>query len=290
MISAARQYAQAGDEAGGPDTAPDPIGRADWRRLAALHCASLPGSAIAALGEPYAERFYRYLAESSTEYVVLHRDARDVIDAVCVVSLDPSGLNRRLWCRTPLLWALVRASRAGGRRALASALSPSPGAHRYESGIGASRVVDARAGGHSGVRGAGKTSPGPWTYVDCPRPGLAAGGGVSSLPGTHPRPPSQPCRRLLSRGGLRAERPLVPPGLPGLGECRVASRVPPVRWTRVRTKRGYGGFGPPPGACDVQSTPVVLGRFVAGFDTHQVSAFMERPLTTVFRGFPLARE
>ena len=116
---------------------------ADWRRLAALHCASLPGSAIAALGEPYAERFYRYLARLATERVFLHRDAGDIIDAACVLSLDPSGLNRRLWYRTPLLWSLLRASGAGGRRALASALSPLPGAHRYESGNGASRVVDA---------------------------------------------------------------------------------------------------------------------------------------------------
>ena len=143
MTSVARQYAQAGAEAGGPGTVPDPIGPADWRQLAALHCGSLPGSAIAALGEPYAERFYRYLAESVREHAFVHRDATGAIDAACVLSLDPSGLNRRLWCRTPLLWGLLRASGADGRRALASALSPSPGAHRYESGNGASRVVDA---------------------------------------------------------------------------------------------------------------------------------------------------
>ena len=122
---------------------PDPIGPADRRRLAALHCGSLPGSAIAALGESYAERFYRYLSDSAQEHAFLHRDATGIIDAVCVVSLDPRGLNRRLWCRTPLLWSLLRASGARGRRALASALSPSPGAHRYESGDGASGVFDA---------------------------------------------------------------------------------------------------------------------------------------------------
>ena len=143
MISAARQYAQAGAEAGDPGTAPNPIGPEDWRRLAALHCASLPGSAIAALGEPYAERFYRYLSDSAREHAFVHRDATGAIDAACVLSLDPSSLNRRLWCRTPLLSSLLRASGADGRRALARALSPSPGAHRYESGNGASRVVDA---------------------------------------------------------------------------------------------------------------------------------------------------
>ena len=143
MTSAARQYAQAGAEAGGPGTAPDPIGPVDWRRLAALHCGSLPGSAITALGEPYTERFYRHLSESAREHAFVYRDATGAIDAACVLSLDPSSLNRRLWLSTPLLWALMRASGADGRRALVSALSPLPGAHRYESGNGASRVVDA---------------------------------------------------------------------------------------------------------------------------------------------------
>ena len=143
MTSAARQYAQAGAEAGGPGTAPDPIGPVDWRRLAALHCGSLPGSAIAALGEPYAERFYHYLADSARERAFVHRDATGAIDAACVLSLDPSSLNRRLWFSTPLPWALMRTSGAGGRRTLVSALSPLPAAHRYESGDGASLVIDA---------------------------------------------------------------------------------------------------------------------------------------------------
>lgn len=132
-----------GMQSADPALVADEIKPADRRRLAALHCASLPGSAIAALGERYTERFYRYLAGSVREHAFVHRDATGIIDAVCVLSLDPSGLNRRLWCRTPLLWSLLRASGAGGRRALVSALSPFPGAHRYESGNGASRVVDA---------------------------------------------------------------------------------------------------------------------------------------------------
>ena len=145
MSNAAYRYAHAGAGAGagGPDTTPDPTGPADWRRLATLHCECLPDSAVSALGERYAGRFYRYVAGSVTEHVFLHRNAGDVIDAACVLSLDPSGLNRRLWCRTPLLWSLLRASRAGERRVLVSALSPLPGAHRYESGDGASFVIDA---------------------------------------------------------------------------------------------------------------------------------------------------
>lgn len=122
---------------------PDRLGPADWRRLAALHRECLPGSAIAALGERYAERFYRYLSDSAQEHAFLHRDARGAIDAACVLSLDPGALNCRLWRRTPLLWSLLRASGARGRRALASALSPFPGAHRYESGDGAPAVFDA---------------------------------------------------------------------------------------------------------------------------------------------------
>ena len=128
-----------------PVGAPEPsrLGPEDWRRLAALHRECLPESAIAALGERYTERFYRYLSDSAQEHAFLHRDATGAIDAACVLSLDPGGLNRRLWCRTPLLRSLLRASGSRGRRALASALSPFPRAHRYESGDGASEVFDA---------------------------------------------------------------------------------------------------------------------------------------------------
>ena len=122
---------------------PDPGGPEDWRRLAALHCESLPESAIAVLGERYAERFYRYLAGSAREHAFLHRDAAGVVDAACVVSLDPMGLNRRLWLHTPLVPGLLGKVAAGRRRTLLSALSASPRAHRYESDEGALRSIDA---------------------------------------------------------------------------------------------------------------------------------------------------
>ena len=122
---------------------PDPIGPADWRNLAALHRECLPGSAVAELGERYAERFYRYLGESSKEQMFMHRDSRGTIDAVCMVSLDPRSLNRRLWLHTPLISLLLGKVAAGRRRAFAGALSPLPRMHRHVDDDGASRSLDA---------------------------------------------------------------------------------------------------------------------------------------------------
>lgn len=122
---------------------PDPVCPADWRNLAALHRECLPGSAVAELGERYAERFHRYIGSSSKEHVFLHRDARGAIDAACVVSLDPRGLNRRLWTHTSLFSRLLGNTTPGRRRSLSSALSPFPRAHRYENGNGASLLLDA---------------------------------------------------------------------------------------------------------------------------------------------------
>ena len=132
-----------GGERAEPLPGPDPIDARDRERLAALHRESLPGSAVAVLGERYTERFYRYLAESETEHAFFHRDAAGVIDAACVVSLSPASLNRRLWRFTPLLASLLRGPSSGPRRAPARALSPSPRAHRYESEQGAVRTIDA---------------------------------------------------------------------------------------------------------------------------------------------------
>ena len=122
---------------------PDSIGPAEWRSLAALHRECLPGSAVATLGERYAECFYRYLGESSKEQVFIHRDSRGAVDALCVVSLDPRSLNRRIWLHTPLLFRLLGKEAAGRRRALASALSALPGVHRHMDGEGVSRSLDA---------------------------------------------------------------------------------------------------------------------------------------------------
>ena len=123
--------------------APDPIGPAEGRELALLHRKCLPDTAVAMLGERYAERFYRYIAGSAKEHAFLHRDSEGVVDAACVVSLEPAGLNRRLWLHTPLVPGLLGKAAAGRRRALASALSPLPRVHRHVDDDGASLPLDA---------------------------------------------------------------------------------------------------------------------------------------------------
>ena len=125
----------------GPIPQPDPIAAPDWRRLAALHRRCLPDSALTALGERYAERFYRYLAGSSHEHAFLHRDAAGIIDAACIVSLEPETLKRRLWRATPLLRSLLWNAPGGGRRTLARALWPSRRAERYEDRSGVGKVI-----------------------------------------------------------------------------------------------------------------------------------------------------
>ena len=138
---AAGAGAGTGEEVPAPRS--DPIAEPDWRRLAALHRRCLPDSAVTALGGRYAERFYRYLAGSAREHAFLHRDAAGVIDAACIVSLEPGTLNRRLWRATPLLRSLLGNAPARGKRALARALWPSRRAGRYEDRSGVGRLIRA---------------------------------------------------------------------------------------------------------------------------------------------------
>jgi ribosomal protein S18 acetylase RimI-like enzyme len=68
-----------------------------------LHCVALPGSTISKLGSNYARAFYRYAKDCESEAVfVAHDDSSSVVGAA-VLTLDPSGLSRRLFLRTPLL-------------------------------------------------------------------------------------------------------------------------------------------------------------------------------------------
>ena len=129
--------------AAAPGPEPDRMAPADWIRLAALHRTCLPDSASTLLGARYAERLYRYLSRSGREHTFMHRDREGLIDAACVLSLDPRSLNRRLWRFTPVLRSLWRAAPEGGRWALAKAFSPSPGARRYRGDEGHSRSIDA---------------------------------------------------------------------------------------------------------------------------------------------------
>ena len=139
--------APAGDGTGRAGGTPlprsDPIAEPDWRRLAALHRRCLPDSAITALGARYAGRFYRYLAGSAREHAFLHRDPAGIIDAACIVSLEPGTLRRRLWRATPLLRSLLGSAPLRGKRVLARALWPSRRAERYEDRSGAGRRIRA---------------------------------------------------------------------------------------------------------------------------------------------------
>jgi len=84
------------------------LDRSDSNRLARLHVDSLPESLVSRLGVSYAKRFYRYLAGSKDEFVLVGRDGSEIASA-CVVSLDPASLNRRLVWHTGLpLWAALR--------------------------------------------------------------------------------------------------------------------------------------------------------------------------------------
>lgn len=80
----------------------------DIAALAALHVASIPDSLIGVLGERYVRSFYRYVARSSSEFVVMERDAAGTIVAAAVVSLEPDTLNGRLLRHTAWLPAMMR--------------------------------------------------------------------------------------------------------------------------------------------------------------------------------------
>lgn len=83
---------------------------ADVTRIAALHVESIDDSLPTLLGEGFARALYRYLERSPHEIVFVERvDAH--VESVCVVSLEPGSLQRRIAQATfPLL--VVGAARA----------------------------------------------------------------------------------------------------------------------------------------------------------------------------------
>lgn len=94
--------------------------------VARLHVQCLPHSLIGALGDGYVRSFYRYVARSEQEILVVERDDDGRPVAAAVLSLEPATLTRRLLLRTrllaslvgslPRLIALVLASTRGPRR------------------------------------------------------------------------------------------------------------------------------------------------------------------------------
>lgn len=117
----------------------DVLGRRDVEQLARAHVEALPESLVSRVGGRYPQAFYRYLAGSADELILIDRVAPGgELRAACVVSLAPATLSRRLLSRTPLvvhallavrrlpLRALLVTSRAGAGSP-GEAPPPSPG-------------------------------------------------------------------------------------------------------------------------------------------------------------------
>jgi GNAT superfamily N-acetyltransferase len=79
----------------------DSLAPRDIDLLARMHLESLPGSLVTRIGPRYARAFYRYIARSEYEEVILHREGGEIV-AACIVSLEPETMSRRLVLHTPL--------------------------------------------------------------------------------------------------------------------------------------------------------------------------------------------
>jgi GNAT superfamily N-acetyltransferase len=108
----------------------DSLDADDLDLVARMHVEALPGSLVSMIGARYARAFYRYVARSADEIVLLHRDGRALI-AACIASLHPETLARRLVVHTSLaLHAMLAVHRLPLRAMLASARTPSPPTRR----------------------------------------------------------------------------------------------------------------------------------------------------------------
>jgi GNAT superfamily N-acetyltransferase len=74
---------------------------ADLDQLAMLHCACLPGSLLTPLGRGAARSYYRYVAASPQELLLIER-AGATIGGAAVLSLSPRTLSTR-WLKRELL-------------------------------------------------------------------------------------------------------------------------------------------------------------------------------------------
>ena len=89
----------------------DVLRERDIELVARMHVESLPESMVSRVGERYARAFYRYLARSPEELVLVDRDERGDLRGACIVSLAPGTLSRRLVYRTPLPFHAALAAR-----------------------------------------------------------------------------------------------------------------------------------------------------------------------------------
>jgi GNAT superfamily N-acetyltransferase len=78
---------------------------ADLDQLAMLHCACLPGSSLTELGRGAARSYYRYVAASPRELLLVER-AGATIGGAAVLSLSPRTLSTR-WLKRELLPAAL---------------------------------------------------------------------------------------------------------------------------------------------------------------------------------------
>ena len=114
-------------------------------RLADMQLQYLPDSLVSMFGRQYAQSFYRYVARSSRELLVVLKDG-DLIAAGCVLSLTPDTLSRRLVFGTPfVLWAPVGAARIVVRRLSGASDQSGVSAEHVASGSRAGFDLELRA-------------------------------------------------------------------------------------------------------------------------------------------------
>lgn len=79
----------------------DRLDERDVAQLARMHVEAIPESLISRVGERYARAFYRYVARSEDELLLVERDG-SALAGGCLVSLAPETLSRRMLRHTPL--------------------------------------------------------------------------------------------------------------------------------------------------------------------------------------------
>lgn len=85
----------------------EPFSRLDIARLGELQISILPSAMMAQFGHAYARAFYRYVAASPYEIVLVRRQSGEIA-AFCLVTLSPQTLTKRLLIGTPLLLHAVK--------------------------------------------------------------------------------------------------------------------------------------------------------------------------------------